>query len=88
METLGPTGSVSEDRPAVGLGVDMSHIITELASVKDARALPCGSVVGDLHGGLTFTDAVAAALEARSLGGWQEIHTPASETWTIIILDR
>ncbi len=45
-------------------------------------------MVGDLHGGLTFSDSVAAALEARSAGGWHEIHTPANETWTIIILDR
>ncbi|MBZ5624493.1 MAG: hypothetical protein LAQ69_38210 [Acidobacteriia bacterium] len=88
MQILGPTTGASETRPAAGLGVDTSNIITELASVKEARALPCGSVVGDLQGGLTFTDAVAAALEARSLGGWHEMHTPTSETWTIIVLDR
>jgi hypothetical protein len=87
MQILGPTTGVPENL-AAGLGVDTSNIITELASVKEARALPCGSVVGDLHGGLTFTDAVAAALEARSLGGWREIHTPTSETWTVILLDR
>ena len=74
--------------PAAGLGVDTSNIITQLASVKEARALPYGSVVGDLQGGLTFTDAVAAALEARSLGGWREVHTAACETWTIIIVDK
>jgi hypothetical protein len=87
MQILGSTTGVPENL-AAGLGVDTSDIITELASVKEARALPCGSVVGDLHGGLTFTDAVAAALEARSLGGWREIHTPTSETWTVILLDR
>jgi hypothetical protein len=88
MQILGPTSGALENHPAVALGVDTSNIITQLASVKEARALPCGSVVGDLHGGLTFTDAVAAALEARSLNGWREIHATASETWTIIVMDR
>ena len=68
--------------------LDMSSIITQLAGVREARALPCGSVVGDLQGGLTFTDAVAAVLEARSDRGWHEVHTPASDTWTIIVVDR
>jgi hypothetical protein len=87
MQISGPTSGALENNPAVGLGVDTSNIITQLASVKEARSLPCGSVVGDLQGGLTFTDAVAAALEARSLSGWREIHTAGSETWTIIIVD-
>ena len=87
MQILGPP-IASENRQAFAPGVDTSNIITKLANVKEARALPCGSVVGDLHGGLTFTDAVAAALEARSLSGWQEMPTPACETWTIIFLDR
>ena len=82
------TNGAPESSPAAGLGIDTSNIITQLASVKEARALPSGSVVGDLHGGLTFTDAVAAALEARSRGGWREIRTPACETWTVIVLDR
>jgi hypothetical protein len=86
MQILGPTGAL-ENHLAAGLGVDTSNIITQLASVKEARSLPCGSVVGDLHGGLTFTDAVAAALEARSRSGWREIRA-ASETWTIIVMDR
>ncbi|HLK63116.1 MAG TPA: hypothetical protein VKU19_06730 [Bryobacteraceae bacterium] len=73
---------------AAGLGVDTSHIITQIASVKEARALPRGVVVGDLQGGLTFSDAIAAALEARSLGGWREVHTAQCETWTIIVLDN
>jgi len=88
MQIPGPTSGALENHPAVGLGVDTSNIITQLASVKEARALPCGSVIGDLQGGLTFTDAVAAALEARSLSGWREIHTAESETWTIIVIDR
>ena len=89
MQILGPaTTDLSGSRPAFALGLDMSNVITKLTSAKEARALPAGSVVGDLHGGLTFTDAVAAALEARSTAGWQEIATPSAETWTIIVLDR
>jgi hypothetical protein len=88
MQILGPTTGASDNRPAFALGIDTSVIITKLASVKEAKALPAGSVVGDLHGGLTFTDAVAAALEARSAGGWAEIQTPAGQIWTIIILNR
>ncbi len=89
MQILGPTTSgASGNRPAFALGIDTSSIITKVATVKEARALPCGSVVGDLHGGLTFTDSVAAALESRSVGGWQELPTPSAETWTVIILDR
>ncbi len=89
MQILGPaTTGVSESRPAFALGIDTSNIITKVASVKEARALPCGSVIGDLHGGLTFSDAVAAALEGRSIGGWQELRTAGDETWTVIILDR
>ncbi|HTS30299.1 MAG TPA: hypothetical protein VMH81_30715 [Bryobacteraceae bacterium] len=88
MQITGPISTAPETYPAAGLGIDTTHIITELASVKEARALPCGSVVGDLQGGLTFTDAVAAALEARSLNGWREVHTSACDTWTIIVVDR
>ncbi len=87
MQILGPlpTGT---DRPAFALGVDTGSIVTKIASPKEARALPCGSIVGDLHGGLTFTDAVAAALEARATGGWQEMQVPSGEIWTIISLNR
>ena len=73
---------------ALAPGLDMSSIVQKVCNVKEARALPRGSVVGDLHGGLTFTDAVATALEARSAGGWQELKTTVGETWTIIILNR
>ncbi len=89
MQILGPASNgASGNRPAFALGIDTSAIVQKVGSVKEARALPRGCVVGDLHGGLTFTDAVAAALEARSVGGWQEIHTPSEETWTVIIIDR
>ncbi len=87
MQIMGPTNPVS-GRGALALGIDIASVITKLGSTKEARALPSGSIVGDLHGGLTFTDAIAAALESRSLGGWQEVHTGSGETWTIIVVDR
>ncbi len=73
---------------AFALSLDVSCIVRKVSSVKEARALPRGTVVGDLHGGLTFTDAVANVLELRSAGGWQEWKSPDGETWTIIILNR
>ncbi len=89
MQILGPASTgVTGGRPAFALGVDTSTIITKVATAKEARALPRGSVIGDLHGGLTFSDSVAAALEARSIAGWQEINNPSNETWTIIVLNR
>jgi len=87
MQSLGPATS-GENRPAFAFGIDTESIVNKLANVKEARALPPGSIVGDLHGGLTFTDAVAAALEARSTSGWQEMQVPSGEIWTIIILNR
>jgi len=78
----------SGNRAALAAAFDVSTIIRQLDSVKEARALPCGSVVGDLQGGLTFSDAIAAALEARSAGGWREVVTSSCETWTIIVVDR
>lgn len=66
--------------------IDTSYIITELPGVAEAQALPSGSVVGDGCGGLTFTDAVAAALEARSSSGWREIDHPSGQIWTVIVV--
>ncbi len=87
--TLGTASiGVSEGRSGFARAIETSSIVTAVASVKEARSLQPGSIVGDLHGGLTFSDPVAAALEARSVGGWQEIRTPERESWTIIILDR
>jgi len=86
MESLGTIISASET--GVALVLDTESIIKKIANAREARALPPGSVVGDLHGGLTFTDAVAAALEARSTGGWHELQTAAGDTWTLIILNR
>jgi hypothetical protein len=76
-----------EERPACGLAVDASTIVTRIETVSEARALPEGSVVGDQHGGLTFTDIVAAALESRSHGGWQEIQAAKGEVWTVIVVN-
>jgi crotonobetainyl-CoA:carnitine CoA-transferase CaiB-like acyl-CoA transferase len=87
MQILGPLSS-GGNRPAFALGIDTGSIVTKVACIKDARALPPGTIVGDMHGGLTFTDAVAAALESRSSGGWQEMQIPSGEIWTIIILNR
>jgi hypothetical protein len=91
METLGHmtgAGAGAARQPAFTLGKDTSSVITMLTSVEAARALPVGSVVGDQHGGLTFNDAVASALEARSLGGWQEVEVAPGTFWTIILLNR
>lgn len=74
---------------AFRVGLDISSVVTHVASIGEARALPRGTVVGDLHGGLTFTDAVAAALESRSRAGWCECESfPDGDHWTIIVLDR
>lgn len=88
MKTLGPDRTAAGERPpASGLAIDTSCIVTKIATIREARALPQGSIVGDLHGGLTFTDAIAAVLEARSLGGWQEIQAPGGEIWTVIMVN-
>jgi crotonobetainyl-CoA:carnitine CoA-transferase CaiB-like acyl-CoA transferase len=89
MEIPGPNPTeASENRVGAAFSVDLTCIVTKIANVREAHALPPGTIVGDLHGGLTFTDAVAAALESRSSGGWQEFLTPQGETWTLIILNR
>jgi hypothetical protein len=83
--------SVSPDAfggSGMALAIDLESIVTKLAGVREARNLPSGSIVGDLHGGLTFTDAVAAALESRSSGGWREIQATTGQIWTIIIVNR
>ena len=71
-----------------GAAFDLEAVVTRLESEEEARLLPPGSVIGDICGGLTFTDAIAAILENRSLGGWQEVAAASGETWTIIVLNR
>ena len=91
MATLGPLtsgGAGAARQPAFILGRDMSGVITEVVSVEAARALPLGSVIGDPHGGLTFSDIVASALESRSHTGWQEIEAAPGCYWTVIVLNR
>ena len=73
---------------AAALGLDPAQIMQRVVSVKEAHALAPGTVIGDLHGGLTFGDAVAAVLESRSDGGWQDFRTSAGDVWTVIILNR
>ena len=62
-------------------------IICKVPTIEMARKLPVGSIVGDHHGGVTFTDAVAAVLESRSHRGWKELRL-GSDLWTLITLDR
>jgi crotonobetainyl-CoA:carnitine CoA-transferase CaiB-like acyl-CoA transferase len=89
MQILGSaTSGATENRAAAAHGLDITSIITKVASIKEARALPPGAVIGDLHGGLTFTDAVAAALESRSHSGWREIQTATGQVWTIIVVEQ
>jgi hypothetical protein len=88
MQMQGHSMNGSSAASALALSVDVSSIIQKVSSVKEARSLPRGSVVGDLHGGLTFSDAVATALEARSAGGWQEWKTSGEDIWTVIVLNR
>lgn len=85
MQITGPTEAGSS---GFALGLDTAQIVQKVISAKEAKVLPTGTVVGDLHGGLTFTDAVAAVLENRSLSGWQEVRTVSGEVWTVIVLNR
>jgi crotonobetainyl-CoA:carnitine CoA-transferase CaiB-like acyl-CoA transferase len=78
----------SSGRQGFALAIDTQSIVSKLANCKEAGALPPGCVVGDLHGGLTFSDAVAAVLESRSVAGWQEMPTESGDVWTVIILNR
>ena len=61
-------------------------IICKVPTVDMAWQLLPGCVVGDCHGGVTFSDAVAAVLESRSRRGWRELQLGA-EKWTLIELD-
>ena len=88
MQIQGHSTGGSDGRSALALGIDPTSIIQTIACAKEARSLPKGSIVGDLHGGLGFSDSVAAALEARSARGWREWRALSGETWTIIVLDR
>jgi hypothetical protein len=88
MEEVDSVISGDSGTGGMAFAIDTSSIITKLVTIKEARSLPAGAIVGDLHGGLTFTDAVAAALESRSASGWREIQARNGEIWTIIIVNR
>ena len=69
--------------------VDVSAVVTRVQSISEARALPPGTVVGDMHGGVTFSDPVARELEKRSVYGWLEAAATATDKrWTIIVITR
>jgi hypothetical protein len=60
-----------------------SKIITSIADVTAAMEIPCGATVGDVYGGRSFNDNIAAVLESRSHRGWQEIEV-GEQRWTVI----
>ena len=75
--------------PSPRMQFDYKAVITAVRSVEEARALPRGSVVGDLRGGVTFSDAVARVLEQRSAFGWTDVASnEAAQHWTVIYLNR
>lgn len=89
MQISGPATAGASSTPAFTVGLDTSKFVTRIASVQEARALPPGTVVGDAHGGLTFSDHVATILESRSRDGWHEVEVaPGGERWTLIVVDR
>lgn len=70
---------------------DTRHVVTRVHSTDEAKALPRGAVVGDLHGGVTFSDAVANVLEQRSHTGWLKMQSAGLQQgshWTVIVLNR
>jgi len=83
------SGAISDFPGLAGCApaLDIESVIRQVNTVSEAQALPEGSIVGDLHGGLTFSDAVATALETRSAEGWREVRSPGGDIWTIIILN-
>ena len=69
--------------------VDVSAVVTRVQSISEARSLPAGTVVGDTHGGVTFSDPVAKELERRSHHGWCDAAAAANDKrWTVIVLNR
>jgi hypothetical protein len=68
--------------------IDLSAVVTKVQSPAEARSLPVGTVVGDVHGGVTFSDRIAAELERRSREGWCDAVGPDGEAWTVIVLAK
>ena len=63
------------------------EIVTLLTEASEVKGLPTGVVVGDKVGGRSFSDNVAAALERRSFGGWQDV-SKGGEQWTLIYIEH
>lgn len=88
MESLSPRQTLSGPVP-VNPGSAPPNIVSFVRTPAQARALPKGTLVGDEHGGLTFSSAVARVLEQRSTLGWTEYPPGSREpAWTLIYLDR
>jgi len=66
---------------------DSIEIVTVVAEPSEVRLLPKGAVVGDICGGRSFTDNVAAALERRSSRGWWDV-TKGDQRWTLILIEH
>jgi hypothetical protein len=88
MSISGNLGSGAVMKGATVTSLDMSNVVTRVCTVEEALKLPAGALVGDQHGGLTFSDAVAYALERRSCRGWYEVVAPDGGRWTVIGLNR
>jgi hypothetical protein len=67
--------------------MDLSKVVRQVNDAGEAKTLPCGIAVGDTVGGRSFSDNVAAVLEARSYGGWREIEV-GDTRWTVIVLAK
>lgn len=63
------------------------QIVTAVAEPSEVMRLPKGAVVGDVWGGRSFNDNVAAALERRSNGGWRDI-SQGDQKWTLILIEN
>ncbi len=74
---------------ATGMQLDLSAVVTRVQNIAEARLLPPGTVVGDMHGGVTFSDAVASELDRRSHCGWCDVSSGTNERrWTVILINR
>jgi hypothetical protein len=69
--------------------IDVSVVVTRVRTIEEARSLPVGTVVGDSHGGVTFSDLIAKELEKRSHCGWLDVPIDSKDSrWTVIVLNR
>jgi len=64
-----------------------TEIVTSVADSTEVMRLPKGCIVGDLCGGRTFNDNIAAALERRSNSGWREV-PDGTQQWTLIRIEH